>query len=372
MRNELALIAHKDQRTKDLYEFFKGHPYTRTILNPSNPENSVVVSSEFPKQLDPSNQLTLLARGQTLTKKELRLLPRLNTIVAHTSSAGYQIAWQVKVAGFNTRVIHLLPYIPVPQAIYHPKTIYYDDLGPIPKQFFGVHKLQNQHPNARVRIDLGDVKKWPYHIIESMRMGVPPIVWDKPPYSDFIIHGHNGYLIRTPGDIAQILSDLDNTHDWVSTNARNTMNAQYDPVRYYNALTKPERVANLNVLGKIKLEHDDRKWIVRERIFRGARIDYFPKEHHELFQTTDLNSVEEVLEFFSEQLFSEVYVFGCDFPPTLTPEETNRMRRLINGLGVYSRKLHFCVDTPMPDDWLPLFGKLSVISVQEGLKQVSK
>jgi len=372
MRNELVLIAHKDQRTKDLHEFFKTNSYTKVKLNPSKPKDSIIATSELPKQLDPSNQYILLARGNKLAQKELMRLPNLKAIVAHTPSAGYQIAWQVKTAGFNTIIINLLPYVPMPDVVYHPRTIYYDDLGPIPKQFFSKYELQNQYPNARIRIDLSNTSKWPYHILESMRIGVPPIVWDKPPYSDFIIHRHNGYLIRTPGDIAQILNSLDNTHTWVSTNARNTLYAQYDPVRYYNALTKIDKVANLNVLGKIKLEHEDRKWIIKERSFRGAEIEYFPKEHHELFQTADLNNVEEVLEFFSEQAFSEVYVFGCDFPPTLNPEETNRMRRLINGLGLYSRRLHFCIDDPIPKDWLPLFNRLSVISIQEGLKQVSK
>jgi len=371
MRNKLALIARNDTRTKALYEFLAGNAYAQVELNPTYPKDSIVVSSEFNKSLDPSNQLVLLARGDKLTSKERMFLPNLKGIIAHTQSAAYKIAWQVKATGFATPIISLLPYVTVPKNITPNKSIYYDNLGPVPDVFFNKYKIQNINPNAKLRIDLSEPEGFPYHILESMAMGVPPVVWDQPPYSDFIIHGHNGYLIQNTGELSPILDAKD--HSLIAMNARNTINSIYNPIRYYNSLIK--RPNNLNILSKIKLEHEERKWIVRERIFKGNEIEFFPKDFNPLLQEISLNNVEEVLEHFSGQNFSDVYVFGCDFPTHLEPEDINRIRGLINQLGPYKLKLHFCIDynlIKLSDEWIRLCSKLSLISVQEGLKQVSR
>jgi len=132
-----------------------------------------------------------------------------------------------------------------------------------------------------------------------------------------------------------------------------------------------EGVPNVNQFPTSPQETTKRKWLVRERSFTDKGVEYFPENYRKDLLLIDLNSVEEVIGYFLNQEFSDVYVFGCYLEETPDLQELVNLQRNIIKMGARARRIHFCRDEPIPMAWEKVFARLSVIPIVEGLKQIS-
>jgi len=207
-----------------------------------------------------------------------------------------------------------------------------------------------------------------YGSIQFLTSGRPVIVANNPIFSEVVINGFNGYIVSDIDEAAQAYNQLKkpSIRNKLSYQARELSKAILDHKKYLDKLLKATKLKTKFLLsGK---NYQERSWIILERYFESGNIKYYP-EYHKSFQKAEVYDFIDIIKFFSTQLFREVYVFGIKFPK-YNAAEMQKLRILINRLGNRARKIHFCLDEKIPDDWKNIFTKLSLISVQEGLKQV--
>lgn len=373
MPNNIAIYSNsKNIEAIKLKEFLTKYSDYPVELNPKikHLKNSTVYIFNFNRNLlnlNRSNKIILMHKGDRFAPQNFLLLPLIDSIIATTQCEALQISWQIKQRGFNTQVTYLLPWCKIKNLTK--SDIYCPVLNNQFKKALVGKIVQNIDPNANIHIYLDQT--FPYCLLEGMRSGAAIIALDKPPFTEFIIHGHNGYLIRSPGDLTDVFSDIDKNYHWISHNAKMSMNAIFNPTRYLDSILNPEKLTNVNSLVKVLKKYSERTWLVRERILKNGRFTYYPTQYSKDLTVIDLNSVEEILGYFLTQEFEDVYVFGCELPEELEEGEEVILQRLIIRLGKRSLKIHFCRDNPVPEVWKRIFKRLSMISINEGLKQVS-
>lgn len=358
----------------ELVEFLRKYASCPIELNPEikTIKDSTVYISGFNKSLlnlHKSNKIILLARSKELTSLEHLLLPITDTIIVSTIYEAFQLSWQLKCKKFNNKVV-TVPPLAKKFAISN-SDAYYEKLSDWHKKALNGLPLQNVDPTAGVYINLGEESTLPKQMIASMLSGAIPIVLDLPLYAEFITNGHNGYLIRSSNDIVEALEGLTNRKEWLSYNAKTTVEALLNPTRYLNAILHPENLTNINFFEKATLSLNSRIWLVREHSFNQGYSTYFPSSYRKDLTVIDLNSLIEVLNYFSAQEFNEVYVFGIDLPSELSSKDEIDLQRQLIKLGNRSLKIHFCRNDPIPASYHKIFSKLSILSIEEGLKQVS-
>jgi hypothetical protein len=374
MGNKLAVYANtEDQKAAGLFKFLLEHAPYPLELNPQSKtvqDTTVYIAGYHSTlhNLDQSNKIILLARKSVLGSQDFLLLPMVDTIIAHTQYEAMQIAWQLRCKGFKTRVVHLLPHFKNEQLTK--SNIYCPDVGPYGPSLIN-QQLQNTDPKASIRMCLAEEREIPDYFIKGIISGAVCIALDKPPFNEIIIDRHTGYLIRDAGDFVDVFQHIESSKNWVGHAARTYTNALLNPTKYLDAILTPEKLYNLNNFDKAPKDFNERIWLVRERIFQDGKVLYSPVRYNQDFTLIDLGSVEEVLEYFQTQHFAHVYVFGCDLPEELEDSDETQLHRMITKLGKRALQIHFCRDESIPKAWQKIFQRLSIVSTEEGLKQVT-
>lgn len=277
------------------------------------------------------NKVIYFQRGFIPDPNELLLASTVETIVCQSACSAYQTAHKLANSNIRTKIKYLYPWASTPSAItYDAKAILETD------QLF--------------------------EAIQGMSAGKTIIAPDRPPFSDLISHGFNGYLYTSQEDLNHIRSEALSTSTFVGSNARANLRAMMEPHRYLARLLSPDTIS-LPSLPTVKT-----KWIVQQRILESGRISLFPDKFSPEFQIMLLHDPLSILYDLSTKPFDEVYIFGPEFNDP-SPQEIFEIRTLINAMGSKALKIHFCIDE-IPPKWQPILKKLSTISVEEGLKQV--
>lgn len=369
MMNKIALYG-SGLRIKELFKFFKQYAPFPTVLNPDpkSLQNTYVFTNLYRRDLtnlQNTNKLILLQKENKLANKIWLLLPSVDYIITDTYEQGLHISAQLISKGFNKRIINLYPWS-IPKNL-NDNHIFYDG----EKKFENIlqdRKIQRNDPKAPIRILM--TKNTDVHeIVEGMLSGAVILAPDCHPYNNLIIDEYNGFLIRTPSDIIKAFKKIDKNKEWISYRAKTVMETKLNPTKYLNSLLYPEQLESIK-LEQIKVESKDRRWLVRERIFQNGKLKYYPEIYGPNFNVIDLTEIQEILSYFLTQQFSEVYIFGCDIPKELNKKDAAQLTKMLNKIGSRSMKIHFCRDESIPQSWQKIFSKLSVISIEEGSKQV--
>jgi hypothetical protein len=369
MLNKIAIYP-KNNKDVELYGFLAKYSPYPVELNPKikTVKDSQVFISEYNRNyldFDDSNEITFLHRKPLLSNKEMLLLNSIDSIVTNTRYEGLMLAWQLQSRGYQKHIVSLMPWCTPTKTTDGIYILEAEDR--YKKAFFG--RKFSSDPNARVRVFLSEKDHWPYSLVKGMADGAIPIVLDRPPLNEFIIHGYNGFLVRHPGDVVSALRKIDDGEMWLTHNAKSSIGALFDPTRYFETLTNLKAVPGVT-LPLAPVEYKRRTWLVRERIFKKGQIEYFPDQNRPDLTLIDLNDAQEVLGYFLTQDFADVYVFGCDIPEHLEKRDELNILRLLKKMGSRSLRVHFCRDEPIPRVWEAIFSRLSVISVEEGMKQI--
>lgn len=377
----LSGFNQHNRKSLELHSLLEEFTRYKTVLNPDHREieNSLVIISGFNlafRDLHISNRVFYLSRTGILNHKEISLLPRIDVLVANSQLEAANLAWQVRNYGFKTKIVYLPPYC---KLIDNNSTIestisyaHLDNKYRLALAGFNLVKATKVQPSAFANVHLTDSPAgWPYLILESMVAGIPPIIKITNPASEYITHGFNGYVVADVQDVVWAITDLKKRRKEISDNCKLFTKALFDPQRYAEFFIDDNKNRNLNIFGPIKIEHQNRRWIIREKTLRDDDTVYFPDTYDPSLQTIDLVEITEILEYFSVQLFSDVYVFGCEFPEWYGPAEMTKINALVTKLGDRAKRIHFCRDELISHHWAPAFKKLSLVSVDEGLKQIS-
>jgi hypothetical protein len=375
---------HHDRKVLELMMVLRKHaPYPVTFNTDCRKlENSIVIisghNSKF-RAISKTNQVVFLARSGVLGFKEVLLLPRIDVIVAYTRTEAAQLSWQIRSYGYNTKVVVIPPYCEsLGRSIGLSETISYSKLDKKYRRALTgincvkVEKIKPGRHDIFAHVHLTDSKDgWAYLALEAMAAGIPPIINAHHPMSEYITHGFNGFLVKKLDDVVRALGDLKLRRQIISKNCHKTAKALLSPIRYIEDFSNLDECENLNTFGPIKIEHQDRKSIIREKTLRGRDQVYFPEVYDHSMQTIDLVEIIDILEYFSARLFADVYVFGCELPEWYGSADIIHVNSLVSKLGNRARRIHFCRDEAVPHQWAAAFQKLSLISVEEGLKQIS-
>jgi hypothetical protein len=368
-----------NRKSLELFTLFKKSLPCKVILNPDYRivKNSIVIVSGYStafKSFDSSNFVYYLSRTGSLDFREITLLPHIDAIIACSQLEASNLAWQTKYYGYKIITVSHPPYCKEVNVENNNIDIIYTHVDNKYRPVFVEYNLikTNKVQSAFANIHLTDSPAgWPYLVLESMAAGIPSIVKVTNPVSEYIINGHNGYVISDMSDLVSSLTELKYRREEIATNCKAISRELFSPQRYSDRFINLSKNRDLNIFGPVKIEHQNRRWIIREKIVRDKDSVYFPDTYDNTIQAIDLAEITEILEFFSVQLFSDVYVFGCDLPDWYGPEEMIQASSLVAKLGNRASKIHFCRDELIPHQWSPIFKKLSLISVDEGLKQIS-
>lgn len=187
-----------------------------------------------------------------------------------------------------------------------------------------------------------------------------------PKYEDYVNHNYNGFIYGSDNDILKYvrLSTLDIAQKF-GNNSRELMISKLNPNNYSRKL--------LNFDGglSISLPPDplDPSLIIKEKRLVNGTIKSFPTNHNSEFRELELSDFNELMEYLASNLFSDSYIFGFQFPE-YSVTEMLKAKTLTYRLGDKGRKVHFCMDNQITNEWAIIFKNLSVISVEEGLKQI--
>ena len=218
MLNKIAIYP-KNNKDLELYGFLAKYSPLQVELRPKikGVKNSHVFISYYDRKyldLDDSNEINFLSR-KNFSNKEMLLLGMIDNIITNTHYDGLLLSWQLQLKGYNKHIINLLPWCsskPTKEGI---SIIKADEKHR--KAFFG--REISDHLYCKTMVYLDEGSSWPSSIVEGMLGGAVPIVFDKPPFNEFIIHGYNGFLVRNPGDIVSALRKIDDGQMWLSHNA---------------------------------------------------------------------------------------------------------------------------------------------------------
>lgn len=335
-------------------------------------KNSLIILLGYSQtfvDLDQSNQVLYFLEKPFNTKNRL-ILPRIDKILTYDYCTAYKIAAQVQANGFQTPVAKILPW-------FSPDNYQYN-LGFL-KSKVGYHEIEDYYTSAFNNLtqvtDYRDL--WAYaalsktssikDVIASMLSGVPVIAIDEPPFNELIHHGFNGCLVRDLDNIQTVLNFLEKHRFQIVSAANDFLIKIFEPSTYYSRFLQVVNGDFYN-LNNFKAKLNEQKWIVRGQILHSGSIEFYPQHFNSGFKIADLQDFMDIIEYFSRQLFTEVYIFGCEFNE-YEQQELKLIRRLINRLGDRAKKLFFCLDD-VPSRFDKFFDKLGLLSVSEGLKQV--
>jgi hypothetical protein len=372
---------HHNRKTLELMMLLRKHsPYPVTFNDDYRKlEDSIVIISGYNskfRNIGKTNKVVFLARSGTLGFKEVLLLPRINVVVAHTRTEAAQLSWQIRHYGYNTKVVVIPPYCKFlnRSVAVNDTTISYSKLdGEYKRALVSMKcvKTEKVDPSVFAHVHLTESKEWPYLVLEAMAVGVPSVINAHHPASEYITHGYNGYIVNDINDVVKAFGNLKFKRNPVSENCYKMAKEFFSPIKYVEAFSEIDKLENFNSFGPVKIEHQNRKWIVREKLIKGHDQVYFPETYDQSIQAIDLAEIIEILDFFSSQLFADVYVFGCELPEWYKSADIIHANSLVAKLGNRARRIHFCRDEEVPHQWAAAFQKLSLISVEEGLKQIS-
>tara|TARA_R100001244_G_scaffold25113_4_gene25615 strand:- start:72386 stop:73492 length:1107 start_codon:yes stop_codon:yes gene_type:complete len=309
--------------------------------------------------LDRSNRVFYFVQGRKLESRELTLLPILDTVVVDSLDSAYIVQSQMGPYKNKVRVVVLPAWWDTQPEEYpsvvNAKVCNYDEI-------FG-HAL-NSIPRCKE-----DHKAWmivnpeTVEVLKYMAMGKPVLAPDKTPYSSLIINGFNGFLISKPGDVSTSIRQLKRNRKEISLNAKAAARAILSPAKYLDKL--------LNSVGVEPLPEPSKpsRWVIKERYFADGGIGFRPETIGAEFRDAEVYDLIEILEFLAIKKFRDAFVFGFDFP-IYDAIEMGRVKTLLKILGENSLNIRFCLDGDIPPEWVNIFKKLSVVSVEEGLKQV--
>lgn len=373
MLNNIAIFTN-NKRREELYQFLSKVSPISVSLNPKVQivQNANVFIDYYHRDflsLDKSNNIYLICDRPSIKGKTWMLVPSIKGVIAASYNDGLNISWQLQSKGFNKRIVNLLPWChSEPKQLK--KGIHCVSLSSkYKKALLGKSQTTDLDVYTYVWLTEQD-NAWPYEIVEAMHRGSIPIVSNRAPFNEFIINGHNGFLINKPGDIINALKEIESKQHWLSYNAKASINALYDSTRYLESILYPEELPNIK-LNPAPITFSRRKWLVRDRVFKSGKLEYFPKDYASEFVLVDLDDIQEILNFFQMQEFGEAYVFGCDIPEELIKRDELQLLKSLSKLGRRSLQIHFCRNNQVPEAWSKVFSKLSIISVEEGLKQVN-
>lgn len=301
------------------------------------------------------------------------MIPALDRIITHDYHTAYQISTQVQKAGFHTPVARLLPWLdpnsyeftmPNGEVLGYYYEVDGDYIGALTNyRTIRTKEMKNLYAYLCLS-QYASIKE----ALAAMLSGVPVIALDQPPFNELIINGYNGYLIRTMDDIVNVLKFLSRDRPRVANNAQALANAALTPYQYcqqFNSILD----GNFYNANTIRIENLRKKWIIPSQVLDTGKVTIIPKRYNETFEIADAQDFYDIIDFFSVQIFSEVYVFGCEFGE-YNGEQMIRLDLMINRMGDRARKLYFCMEGEIPSKFNKFFDRLGLISSLEGLKQV--
>jgi len=338
-------------------------------------KNSIIILcgySDFFLDLNNSNIIIYMARNPFLSRNELLLLSKLDRIVAETAHQAYNIALQVKYHNPKIKITAILPWTD-PKQYNINKYISPIVESPNPKwmsKAFYDLELTKTSFKKKTNAMFCSAPESLYEAIQYMLSGRAIMASSR--FRDLIIPKFNGFIVDTIVEAVsavQILRDLHKSQE-IGHNARSHIEALLEPYSYINTFGQIID-GQIPDLLPYKFERDfrDRRWIIREQVMQSGDIKYLPEKFHPDFRIADLQDFNEIIEYFSTQLFGDIYIFGFEFPD-YNNKELHQARTLVNRLGYRGKKLHFCLDHEIPRNWTGIFEKLSIISKSEAMKRI--
>ena len=386
--NEIAL-----NRNLQIYWLLKKHSnYEVSIYNQNNDakfdhfyrtynqpirsiKNTIILLFGYHKDLlslHSSNRIIYFARSANLYPLEILLLPKINHIIAETNYEKYNLAWQAKYYSENIKVSKLIPWVNSKKykfkPLYQGDTIYCSDTK-INESYFDPYKIEykNYYPENQARYYLTNNKL--YSAIQFMLEGKPVI--SSPMLEDIIINGYTGYTVRTTYDLHFAINQLKNKNQLgkLANNSRDLIQTLLEPKEYVKSLTNilEDRIIEPDLFRKQKIPKSEQKIIIREKILKRGKFEFFPKEFNKSLEEFQSNDINEILEELSERQFEQVYIFNPEFP-NYSQEEMSQTKKLLNSLGNRAYKIFVYNDDEIPSDWKFFFQKISCLPIKEGLK----
>ena len=323
--------------------------------------------------LDNSNKIVYLANKSFLDRRELTLLGKIDYIIAENQFDAFSLSYQVKYHNPRIKVYWLHPWTDTTRYSinqYNEEIVTSDPSWM--KRGFSAYKVKHRRfhigTTAKFCVEPQDL----YEATQYLLTGRPLLTSRR--FQELVTPGFNGYVADHVGEVVSALNafkDLGHVQ-MLGKNGRDLLIAALNPQVWLSNFTKILD-GSMPSLAPYKYQRNfsDRKWIIPERTLSGGSFKSYPEkgQYHSSFQVVEYDDLNEIIRFFSRQMFSDAYVFGFQFPE-YNREEMAQARNLANRLGERGRKIHFCLDEPIPDEWTYVFSKLSVISREEGLKQV--
>lgn len=209
---------------------------------------------------------------------------------------------------------------------------------------------------------------------EAMMAGLIPITVNALPFTEFIIDRLNGFLVTTSDDLIRAvvsLQDEDTRQFFRMTALKSGIESmsQESWAEQFLKTVQSVGVENLNAGGLFReMEPHLRRWLVPKVILRGGRKVNVPRTYNRTrFKVVELDTLKQVLQYFSLQKFRDVFIFGWEYDDL---SERDQVMNLIRVLGRRGLNMHFCTDDEIPEEWQDAFKHLTVLPLQEGLKKV--
>lgn len=348
-----------------------GSCYFTKSLN--NITDSIIIACEYNQLsgIDPSNKIIYLTAQSQLADPDLSVIGRCEYVGAQSDYAATIIGQQVVKYGLQTPVTRLRPWFRVDKypfrgdgtVLIHTTN---SDTALIRAVGSPTIEYNGELENAKVLFCLGPT---PLQLVyKAMLQGVLVVALDMRPYNEIIIDNYNGFLVDGVDRLAQVMRNLEATRFQIVGRARSMVVSGLNNQQYTSKLFSliEGRAENYNPAPIIL--KNERKWVVRGREFKNGKVNYYPHNINPQFSVTNVHDPIEILEYFSGQLFSEVYVFGCEFGE-YDATDMQRMRVLLGKLGERARRIRFCLET-IPKGYEEFFRRLGVVPLSEGLKQV--
>jgi hypothetical protein len=310
----------------------------------------------------------------------LPLLPVADVVVAFSVFEAILVSRQLRKLGYQTPVAHLPPPIDIRRYTHNP--IHTLRIG---HQQNIDHKVIADLLARAIELSAGDrgsisaylhvyTPVWPFDALEALCSGKPVITTKRPPLTEYITDGFNGFLARDRHDILNAVQELSSPERRfvMGAQARGLASTLFDPARYVAGIMNVARdqFYNMNMVTIPDVDRANRKWLFRKQSLRQGKVVMVPEQYDASFGLSNLVQIHEILSFLLQQQFQCAYVFDFDLgDPTIA--EFNQVLSTAERLGRRGLNIHFCTDEPIPERWRDVFKNLSVISVVEGLKQVS-
>lgn len=374
-----------DQR-KDLEEM--GLPY----LHVNEIEYSIIIALREIRaftNIDRTNTLVYLATTDEIEDFMTFMIHRVDHVITPDYRTAFQMVSNLKQLGLETPVHRIQPWL---------------DASLVKRTEVEELKILAYGPEAMIQSIYGEnITYWGYtdidgwemtddpnfedysvyvhvglenslQIREAMMAGLIPIAINALPNTEFIIDRVNGFLVTTSDDLVSAISDLkdESTRNFFRMTALKTAiesMSQESWAGYFLKTVQSVGAENLNVDGQFKeMEPHLRRWLVPKTVLRGGKKMNIPRQYNQnRFKVVELNSLKEILQYFSLQKFRDVFIFGWEYDDV---SERDRILNLVRVIGRRGLNMHFCTDEEIPEEWQDVFRHMTVLPVQEGLKKV--